>query len=94
MLQELYRHYKNSASMIRVKLRDAIESHRQRTGERITFERLAEMTGLSRQTVESLSSRQGYNTTLGTIDKLCHVLKCHPSDLLIYESEHSDGPPN
>ena len=91
---ELYRHYKVSTYMIRVRLREAMERHHQCTGERITFERLAQLTGLSRQTLESLSSRPGYNTTLGTIAKLCKVLNCQPSDLLILERDHPNGPPS
>ena len=80
--------------MIRVRLREAMETHSQRTGKRITFERLAQLTGLSRQTLESLSSRPGYNTTLGTIAKLCQALNCQPSDLLILEPDHPNGPQN
>lgn len=66
-----------------------MESHRRRTGERMTYERLAKLTGLSRQTLESLASRPGYNSTLDTIAKLCRALGCQPGDLLVLES---DGP--
>ena len=76
--------------MIRIKLRDAMESHRRRTGERMTYERLALATGLSRRTLESLASRPGYNTTLDTISKLCRALGCQPSDVLVLESERRD----
>ena len=81
-------------SIIRVKLREAIECYRQRTGERITYERLAQLTGLSRQTLESLSSRPGYNTTLLTIAKLCKALNCQPGNLLVLESDRHNGPQN
>lgn len=53
-----------------------------RTGERLTYERLAARAGLSRATIEALASRSGYNTTLGTIEKLCRALDCTPGDLL------------
>ena len=66
-----------------------MESHRHRTGERMTYERLAQLTGLSRQTLESVASRPGYNSTLETIAKLCRALGCQPGDLLVLES---DGP--
>ena len=75
--------------MIRVKLREAMESHRRRTGERITYERLALLTGLSRRTLESLASRPGYNSTLETIAKLCRALDCQPGDLLVLDPEDS-----
>ena len=76
--------------MIRVKLREAMESHRRRTGERMTYERLAQLTGLSRQTLESVASRPGYNSTLETIAKLCRALGCQPGDLLVLECDSPD----
>ena len=76
--------------MIRVKLREAMESHRRRTGERMTYERLAQLTGLSRQTLESVASRPGYNSTLDTIDKLCRALNCQPGDLLVLDPMKSN----
>ncbi|MBV8882781.1 MAG: helix-turn-helix domain-containing protein [Chroococcidiopsidaceae cyanobacterium CP_BM_RX_35] len=39
-------------------------------------------TGLSKATLESLASRNSYNTRLSTIEKLCRALDCTPSDLL------------
>ena len=59
-----------------------MEQHRRRTGERITYEVLAIRTGLSRATLESLASRESYNTRLSTIEKLCSALGCTPGDLL------------
>ena len=76
--------------MIRVRLREAMEAHRRRTGERMTYERLAQATGLSRGTLESLASRPGYNSTLDTIAKLCQALGCRPGDLLVLDPERSD----
>ena len=72
---------------IRVKLREAMEQHRLRTGERVTYESLAQATGLSPRTLESLASRPGYNTTLDTVARLCCALGCEPGDLLVL-----DGP--
>ena len=77
--------------MIRVRLREAMEGHRRRTGERMTYERLAQTTGLSRRTLESLASRPGYNSTLDTIAKLCHALGCRPGDLLVLDPEDPNG---
>ena len=66
-----------------------MESRRRRTGERITYERLAQLTGLSRQTLESVASRPGYNSTLDTIARLCRALDCLPSYLLVLEPKDS-----
>jgi len=68
--------------MLRVKLREAMEDFRLRTGERMTYKKLASLTGLSRATLESLASRDTYNTRLSTIEKLCRALECAPGDLL------------
>lgn len=68
--------------MIVVKLRAAMESFRHRTGERLTSETLADKAGVSKATVEALSSRPAYNTTLATLEKLCRALGCGPGDLL------------
>ena len=76
--------------MIRVRLREAMEDHRRRTGERMTYQRLAQATGLSRRTLESLASRPGYNSTLATIAKLCRALGCRPGDLLVLDPERPD----
>ncbi|WP_425517195.1 helix-turn-helix domain-containing protein [Paracoccus bogoriensis] len=59
-----------------------METYRRRTGERMTYELLAKRTGLARPTIESLASRDGYNTRLSTIEKVCRVLGCQPGDLL------------
>lgn len=68
--------------MIVVKIREAMERYRYRTGERLTYEKLAERTGLSRTTIEAIAARPGYNTTLATIEKLCGALDCSPGDIL------------
>ena len=68
--------------MIYVKLREAMDSYRQRTGVRLTYEAIAERTGISVATLQSLAARPGYNTRLSTIEKLCQILECNPGDLL------------
>ena len=77
--------------MLRMKLREAMDEHRRRFGERMTYELLAERTGLSRATLESIASRDNYNTTLNTIEKLCRALDCQPGDLLELMGEVEDA---
>lgn len=75
--------------MLRVKLREAMESHRKRTGERLTYETLASTAGLSISTLQSMAARPYYNTRLSTIEKLCVALGCQPGDLLeLAEGDH------
>lgn len=68
-----------------------MDEHRRRTGERMTYEQLAKLTGLSRPTLESLASRETYNTRLSTIAKLCRALGCQPGEILelVPEGEHA-----
>jgi putative transcriptional regulator len=68
--------------VIIVQLREAIDAYRQRTGEKLTYEMLAERTGLAKTTLESLATRSSYNTRLSTIEKLCRALGCSPGELL------------
>jgi DNA-binding Xre family transcriptional regulator len=68
--------------MIRVRLREMMEVYARRTGERLTYERLAVLSGVSRAALESLVGRQAYNPTLDVIDRLCDALSCTPAELL------------
>ena len=68
--------------MIKIKLKEAIDKLKAKTGERVTYEHLAHDTGLSRATVESIASRSSYNASLKVIDILCSRLQTTPADLL------------
>lgn len=76
--------------MIHVKLREAMEAYRQRTGVRVTYDVLAERTGISLATLQSLAARPEYNTRLSTIERICRALECTPGDLLELSAK-SDG---
>ena len=81
----------NTAPMIRVKLREAMEAYRQRTGSKLTYELLSKQTGVALTTLQSLAARPGYNTRLSTIEKLCIALSCSPSDLLEMSTDSEDS---
>lgn len=74
--------------MLRVNLKRAMEEYRRIYGEPVTYESLAKATRLSRATLESLASRERYNTTLRTVDRLCNALRCTPFDLLEFSPDH------
>ena len=74
--------------MIEVRLREAMEDYRRRTGERMTYQSLAQRTGLARSTIESVATRKDYNASLATIDKICRALGCQPGELL---EHHESG---
>jgi transcriptional regulator with XRE-family HTH domain len=75
--------------MIRVRLREAMEVHRLRTGERLTYALLAERSGVGEGTLSSIGSRLSYNVTLETVEKLSRALNVPFHDLL----EQIDDPP-
>ncbi len=75
--------------MIRVKLREAMESYRLRTGKRLTYARLAELSDVGEGTLSSIGSRLGYNVTLATVENIRRALDVPLQDLL----EVIDDPP-
>jgi DNA-binding Xre family transcriptional regulator len=75
--------------MIVVKLREAMEASRRRTGERVTYAKLAALTGISQETLRSIGSRLDYRPSLGNVEKLCRALDVTPGVLL----ELIDDPP-
>jgi len=76
--------------MLRVRLRDAMDAYRRRTGVRLTYRGLADASGLAVSTLQSLAARPSYNTRLSTIERLCVALNCQPGDLLEL-TEDDDG---
>lgn len=68
--------------MIAVRLREAMDRFRRRTGRRITYKRLAEKCGVSESTLQSIAARRDYNTTLDTVDRIAVALDC-PLDVLL-----------
>lgn len=75
--------------VIEVKLREAMALYSQKHGKKLTYQQLAEMTGISKSTLEAIGSRPDYNTTLAVLDTLCKHLECSISDLVAYHKESS-----
>lgn len=78
--------------MIEIRLKEAMDRYQARTGERLTYAELAERTGVSRSTLESMATRPGYNASLKTIDAVCSALGCAPGELLRHVPDHLTGP--
>lgn len=68
-----------------------MDAYEARTGQRITYPSLADATGLSRATLESMASRKGYNASLATIERICLALHCTPGDLLTLVQDEDKG---
>ena len=65
-----------------IKLREAVVAFKQRTGERMTYDVLAERTGLAKGTLHNIGSQRNYNATLKTLALICKELGVTPGDLL------------
>ena len=68
--------------MVAIRLREAMAAYKRRTGERITYEILAGMTGIAKGTLHHIGSRDDYNASLATVEKLCLSLDVPLHDLL------------
>ena len=68
--------------MLVVKLKDAMEAYRRRTGQRMTYAELAERTGISHATIRTIGSVLTYHPTLANIERICKALDVTPGDLL------------
>ncbi len=68
--------------MIAIKLREAMEAYKRRTGERMTYQVLAERTGIAQGTLQIIGSRDDYNATLELIEKLCLALDVPIQEML------------
>ena len=68
--------------MLVVKLKDAMEAYRRRTGERMTYAELAEHTGISHATLRTIGSVLTYHPTLANVERICKALDVSPGDLL------------
>ena len=82
--------FRKDRQVITVRLRQAIARYEKLHDTRLTYEILANMTGLSRATIEAVGSRSDYNPTLETIDLICTALECCPSFLLEYSGAQKD----
>ena len=68
--------------MIAIKLREAMQAYKRNHGEKMTYKILAERTGIAQGTVSNIGSRDNYNATLATIEKICIALEVSPGELL------------
>lgn len=69
--------------MLVVKLRDAMEEYRRRTGDRMTYPKLSDQTGIAVSTLSKIGSDMGKHTTLANVEKICTVLGVSTGELLV-----------
>ena len=68
--------------MIRILFKQLLDEKSFEEGRRITITEVAEVTGISRPTLNRIANTPGYNTNTDTIDALCEYFDCDPSELL------------
>jgi DNA-binding Xre family transcriptional regulator len=73
--------------VIEVKLREVMTEFSRASGEKLTYQQLAEVSGISKATLEAIGSRPDYNTTISVLDILCKHLNCTITDLLVYHRD-------
>ena len=73
--------------MIVVKLREVMATYSSRNACKITYQDLADLSGLSKATLEAIGSRPDYNATLSVLETLCKILDCSISDLIEYSRD-------
>jgi hypothetical protein len=66
-------------------LKGAISDFDARTGVHLTYDQLADMSGLSVDMLKSLANRPDYNATLKSISELCTILGSDPKKFLHWE---------
>ncbi len=59
-----------------------MEAYKRRTGKRMTYQILAEMSGVAEPTLHSIGSRNDYNATLATVEKICRALDVELTDMI------------
>jgi DNA-binding Xre family transcriptional regulator len=70
--------------MIRFRLKEIFAEREFRVGKRVTFEEVANATGIHRTTLSKIASQRGYNTNTDNIDKLCRYFGCNVGDIMEY----------
>jgi DNA-binding Xre family transcriptional regulator len=78
--------------MLSFDLRKLIDEYEARTGVRMSYQELANLTGISTDTLKSLAARQNYNATLHLIEKISSALGANPIKYFSWNpDEFQDG---
>lgn len=75
-------HVPSKATVIRYKLKELIAQKSFVEDRRVTLDEVAEVTGISRNTLSRIVNTRGYSTTTDAIDKLCDYFDCEISEVM------------
>ena len=68
-------------------LKSALDEYEAKTGLKVSYEELSEITEISVDTLKSLASRRKYNVTFQTVATVCNALNVNPLDHLEWIDE-------
>lgn len=71
--------------MVKFRLKELIAGKERTMGQRITYEAIAEATGLSPNTLSTVANNKVKKIGVETIQKLCEFLECKPGDLIVLQ---------
>ena len=77
--------------MIRFLLKELISEREFQIGRRVTFDEIAEATGIHRTTLSKIANVRGYNTTTDNLDSLCGFFGCRLEELAIHVTKVGGG---
>lgn len=68
----------NKELTIRFSLKDALSAYEAKTGIRLTYEELSNLSGVSVDTLKSIANRAGYNATFQTVSAIGNSMHIDP----------------
>jgi putative transcriptional regulator len=84
--------YNEEYVSIRVRLRELLADHENRTGKRLSIKQLARDTGLAESTLHNLANNTTQRFDAPILDTLCAYFDVSVGDLLVYEIEKRESP--
>lgn len=76
--------------MLRFNLKNAMLAYEAKTGIHLKYEDLAEMTGISSDTLKSIATRPGYNATFKMISEVSKAMNLNPIEFFEWEELDND----
>ena len=64
--------------MLKFNLKNAMQEYEAKTGLRLTYEELSQMTSISSDTLKSIATRPDYNATLKMLSEVAEALNIDP----------------
>ncbi|MEK6579653.1 MAG: helix-turn-helix domain-containing protein [Bdellovibrionota bacterium] len=76
--------------MLRFDLKSLLSDYESRTGLRLSYDDLSRVTSVSVDTLKSLATRENYNATLGTLERISIALGANPIQYLAWRADQVD----